>query len=42
VLLREGKRAEARMAFDRVAKDAASDPALQNLALSMRDAIHAP
>jgi Flp pilus assembly protein TadD len=42
VLLREGKRAEARAAFDRVARDTSSDPALQNLAVSMRDAIHAP
>lgn len=42
VLLREGKRAEARAAFDRVAKDTSGDPALQNLAVSMRDAIHAP
>lgn len=42
VLLREGKRPEARAAFDRAMRDAAGDPALQNLALSMRDAIHAP
>lgn len=42
VLLREGKRAEARTAFDRVARDSSGDPALQNLAVSMRDAIHAP
>lgn len=42
VLLREGKRAEARAAFDRVARDPSGDPALQNLAVSMRDAIHAP
>lgn len=42
VLLREGKRAEARTAFDRAVRDASGDPALQNLALSMRDSIHAP
>lgn len=42
VLLREGKRAEARSAFERVAKDSSGDPALQNLAVSMRDAIHSP
>lgn len=42
VLLREGKRAQARDAFDRVVRDANGDAALQNLALSMRDAIHSP
>lgn len=42
VLLREGKRSQARDAFDRVVRDANGDPALQNLAVSMRDAIHAP
>ncbi len=42
VLLREGKRAQARQAFDRVVRDANGDPALANLALAMRDAIHAP
>lgn len=42
VLLREGKRTDARAAFDRALRDAAGDPALQNLALSMRDAIHTP
>lgn len=42
VLLREGKRTQARTAFDRAMHDASGDPALQNLALSMRDAIHAP
>ncbi|HEV3155388.1 MAG TPA: tetratricopeptide repeat protein [Candidatus Baltobacteraceae bacterium] len=40
VLLREGKRTEARAAFDRAAGDAANDPALHNLAASLRDAIH--
>ncbi len=40
ILLRQGKRPEARAAFDRAAADARSDPALQNLAASMRDAIH--
>ena len=39
VLLRLGRRSEARAAFDRAAADAASDPALHNLAVSMRDAI---
>lgn len=42
VLLREGRRQEARAAFDRVVHDSAGDPALQNLAVAMRDAIHAP
>jgi tetratricopeptide (TPR) repeat protein len=42
VLLREGKRTQARDAFERVVRDANGDPALQNLALAMRDAIHAP
>jgi tetratricopeptide (TPR) repeat protein len=42
VLLREGKRAQARAAFDRVVRDAGGDPALINLALAMRDSIHAP
>lgn len=43
VLLREGKRIEARAAFDRVVRDANGDVALQNLATAMRDAIvHAP
>lgn len=42
VLLREGKRVQAREAFDRVVRDANGDPALLNLALSMRDAIKAP
>lgn len=41
VYLREGRRADARSAFNRVVKDASSDPALENLALSMRDAINA-
>ena len=42
VLLREGKRAQARAAFDRVVRDAGGDPALANLAVAMRDSIHAP
>lgn len=42
VLLREGKRVQARAAFERVVQDPNGDPALLNLALSMRDAIHAP
>jgi len=39
VLLRTGKRADARAAFDRAARDANGDAALVNLALSMRNAI---
>ena len=39
ILLREGKRTQARAAFDIVAADAAGDPALRNLAVAMRDAI---
>jgi tetratricopeptide (TPR) repeat protein len=42
VLLREGKRTEARAAFDTVANDGASDIALRNLAVAMRDAIVRP
>jgi Flp pilus assembly protein TadD len=42
VLLREGKRDQARDAFERVVHDANGDIALQNLASAMRDAIHAP
>ncbi len=42
VLLREGRRSAARDAFDRVVRDANGDPALQNLALALRDSIHAP
>lgn len=42
VLLKEGNRADARVAFERAANDAAADPALRNLALSMRDAIQKP
>lgn len=42
VLLHEGKRAEARAAFDEVARDAAGDVALRNLAVAMRDAINSP
>lgn len=39
ILLREGKRGEAKAAFDRVASDASDDPLLRNLAISMRDSI---
>ena len=39
ILLHEGRRDEARNAFDRAARDAAGDAQLQNLAYSMRDAI---
>ena len=39
VLLREGKRLQAKAAFDRAAADAANDPALHNLAVALRDAI---
>ncbi len=39
VLLHEGKRVQARAAFATVAGDAATDPALRNLAVAMRDAI---
>lgn len=39
VLLREGQRAAAREAFARAARDAAGDPALQNIATAMRDSI---
>ena len=42
VLLHEGKRAQAREAFDAVARDTAGDAALRNLALAMRDAIAKP
>jgi tetratricopeptide (TPR) repeat protein len=42
VLLREGKRTEARAAFDAVARDASGDVALRNLAVAMRDAIAGP
>jgi len=42
VFLREGKRAQARDAFERVSRDSNGDVALQNLASAMRDAIHAP
>ncbi len=42
VLLREGKRNQARDAFEQVVRDSNGDPALANLALAMRDAIHAP
>jgi len=39
VLLQRGDRSEARDAFDRAARDAAGDPALENLAVAMRDAV---
>ena len=39
VLLREGRRGDARAAFDRAARDASGDPALQNICLAMRDSI---
>lgn len=39
VLLRQGKRTEAKAAFDRAALDSSGDPALHNLAASLRDAI---
>ncbi|HZT12535.1 MAG TPA: tetratricopeptide repeat protein [Candidatus Baltobacteraceae bacterium] len=39
VLLREGRRTEARAAFERAAADSAADPALHSLAASLRDAI---
>lgn len=42
VLLREGKRAEARDAFSAAARDSSGDAALRNLALAMRDAIANP
>jgi tetratricopeptide (TPR) repeat protein len=42
VLLHEGRRTEARSAFDSVVRDAGDDPALRNLAQTMRDAIKAP
>ncbi len=42
VLLRQGQRSAARDAFDRVAHDPNGDPALANLALALRDSIHAP
>lgn len=42
VLLREGKRSEARAAFDTVARDTSGDVALRNLAGAMRDAIVSP
>lgn len=40
VLLREGEHAAARNAFDLASRDAAGDPALQNIAAAMRDSIH--
>lgn len=42
ILLREGKRVQAREAFDTVARDASGDAALRNLAVAMRDAIAKP
>lgn len=39
VLLRQGRRSEARDAFVRTLHDAAGDPALQNIAAAMRDSI---
>jgi Flp pilus assembly protein TadD len=39
VLLREGRRIEARAAFAQATLDAAADPALQNVAAAMRDSI---
>lgn len=39
VLLRTGRRREARDAFARASRDAASDPALANIASAMRDSI---
>lgn len=42
ILLREGRRTDARSAFDQVVKNPNGDVALQNLAQAMRDAIHAP
>ena len=40
ILLQRGDRNGARDAFDRAARDAADDPALENLAVAMRDAIN--
>lgn len=39
VLLRGGRRREARAAFERAYRDSAADPALQNIAAAMRDSI---
>lgn len=39
ILLHEGRRSEARVAFDRAGHDAAGDAQLQNLAFSLRDSI---
>lgn len=39
VLLRQGRRSEARDAFVRTLRDATGDPALQNVAAAMRDSI---
>jgi Flp pilus assembly protein TadD len=39
VLLREGRRSEARAAFVQTMRDASGDPALQNIAAAMRDSI---
>ena len=39
VLLREGRRRDARDAFSQASRDAGADPALQNIAAAMRDSI---
>jgi Flp pilus assembly protein TadD len=39
VLLRQGRRAEAREAFVQTVRDASGDPALENIAAAMRDSI---
>jgi tetratricopeptide (TPR) repeat protein len=39
VLLREGRRGEARAAFVQTVRDASGDPALENIAAAMRDSI---
>ncbi|HEY1656571.1 MAG TPA: tetratricopeptide repeat protein [Candidatus Tumulicola sp.] len=39
VLLREGRRRDARDAFSKASRDAVADPALQNIATAMRDSI---
>jgi len=41
ILLREGRRGDARLAFDEASRDA-QDPALRNLALSLRDQLDTP
>ncbi|HEV3092619.1 MAG TPA: tetratricopeptide repeat protein [Candidatus Cybelea sp.] len=42
VLLREGEHAAARNAFEQAVVDATGDPALQNVAAAMRDAVSGP